>query len=107
LPGLVAFLGREGVSGRLLDAFALAVAPSGQEVIEEVADGLAASLGEARLGEEGRAAGMVPGDADGHGEGDPVGIDACLSCGLELQGAQCLVNGEEREQFLADQLGRL
>ena len=104
---MVAFLGREGVPGRLLDALALAVAPPGEEVVEEIADGLAARLGVVCPGGVDRAAGVVAGDADGHGEGDPVGVDAFLSCGLELQGAKCLVNGEEREQFLADQLGRL
>src|SRR5712691_280780 len=72
LPGLVAFLGREGVPGRFLDPFALAVTSLGQEIVEEVADGLAACLGEARLGEGGRVAGVVAGDAEGHGEGDPV-----------------------------------
>jgi hypothetical protein len=50
---------------------------------------------------------VVAGDADGHGERDPVGVEACLPGGLEFQGAQGLVDGGEREQFLADQLGRL
>ena len=48
---------------------------------------------------------MVAGDTDGHGEGDPVGIDARLPCGLGFQCAQCLVDGQEGEQFLADEVG--
>jgi len=48
---------------------------------------------------------VVAGDADGHGEGDPVGVDAGLPCGFGFQGAERLVDGEEGEQFLAGQLG--
>jgi transposase len=49
---------------------------------------------------------VVAGDADGDGEGDPVGVDACLPGGLGFQGAERLIDGEEREQLLADQLRR-
>ncbi len=34
-----------------------------------------------------------------------VRVESGVPGGLGLQGAQCLVDGEEREHFLADQLG--
>ena len=40
------------------------------------------------------------------GEGDPVGAGARVPGGLGFQGAERLAGGEEREQFLADQLRR-
>jgi hypothetical protein len=48
---------------------------------------------------------VIAGDTDGHGEGDPVGVDARVSCGLGFQCAQRLVDGQEGEQFLADEVG--
>ena len=49
-------------------------------------------------------AGVVAGDADGHGEGDPVWVDPGSAGRFGFEGAQGLVDGEEREEFLADQL---
>jgi len=63
------------------DAFVLAVAAAGQEVAQEVADGLASCQVQAVRGDDGVAGGVVAGDADGHGEGDPVGVDAGLPGG--------------------------
>jgi hypothetical protein len=68
LPGRRAwprFLAGEGVLRRFLDALALPVPPPGQEIVEDVADGLAACPGQARAGEPG----VVAGDANGDGEG--------------------------------------
>ena len=83
----------------------MAVSSAGQGVAEEVGDGLAQCQFQAVRGDDGVAGGVVAGDADGHGEGDPVGVDAGLPRGLGFQGAERLVDGEEREQFLADQFG--
>ena len=81
------------------------VPAAGQEVAEEVADGLAAGQVQAARGEDGVAGGVVAGDPDCHGEGDPVGVEAGVPCGVGFQGAQRLVDGEECEQFLAGQFG--
>jgi hypothetical protein len=98
------FPGREGVPGRLLDSLALPVAAPGQQVGEDVEDRVVARLVLAG-GPDGR--GVVAGDADGHGEGDPVRIDVRLPGGLRFQRAQCLVDGQEGEEFLADEVRSL
>ena|ERR1039457_7194525 len=72
---LAAFLSGEGVLRGFLDVLALPVSPPGQEIAEDVADGLAACPGEAWSDEAGRGAGVVAGDADGHREGDAVRVD--------------------------------
>jgi len=102
----VAFLSGEGILWRFLDAFALPAAPWGQEIVEDVPDGLAACPGGARRCDAGLAAGVVAGDADGHGEGDPVRVDPGGAGRFGPERAQCLVDGEEREEFLVDQFGR-
>ena len=83
----------------------MAVAAAGQEVADEVANRLAPCQVQAARGDDGVAGGVVAGDADGHGEGDTVWVDAGLPCGFGFQGAYRLVDGEEREQFLAYQFG--
>ena len=50
------------------------------------------------------AGGMVTRDADGDGEGDPVRVDPGRAGRFGPQGAQRLVDDEERVEFLADQL---
>jgi hypothetical protein len=98
------FPGWEGVLGRLLDSLALPVAASGQQVGEDVEDRVVARLVLAGGPDGG---GVVAGDADGHGEGDPVRIDSRLPGGLRFQRAQCLVDGQEGEEFLADEVRSL
>ncbi|WP_156056390.1 hypothetical protein [Streptosporangium roseum] len=66
------FLGRAGVLGWLLDALALTVATTWKQVVENVADGVAAGLG----GFCGCADGVVASDAVRHGEGNAVRVDA-------------------------------
>jgi hypothetical protein len=105
LPFLAPFQGREVVFGLFSDAFVVPVAAAGQDVGEQVADGLAACQVQAARGDDGVAGGVVAGDADGHGERDPVRVEAGLPGGVGFQGAERLVDGEECEQFLADQLG--
>ena len=83
LVGLVAFLGWEGVLRRFLDAVALPVSPPGQEVADDVLDGLASRQGEAC----GAGAGVISGDPDGHGEGDPVWVDPDGAGRFGLEGA--------------------
>ncbi len=56
--GLAAFSGREGILRRFLDALALPVPPPGQEIVEDVADGLAACPGQAKAGELARSRAM-------------------------------------------------
>ena len=81
------------------------VPAAGQDVGEEVADGLAAGQVQVVRGEDGVAGGVVAGDPDGYGEGDPVRVEAGVPGGFGFQGAQRLVDGEECEQFLAGQFG--
>jgi hypothetical protein len=94
---LSSFHGREVVFRLFPDAFVVAVSPAGQGVAEQVADGLAACQCQAVRGDDGLAGGMVAGEADGHREGDPVGVDAGLPRSFGFQGAERLVDGEERE----------
>ena len=61
--------------------------PSGEDVAEQVADGLTACQFQAARGDDGVAGGVVAGDADGHGEGDPVRVDTGLPGGFGFQGA--------------------
>jgi hypothetical protein len=65
----------------------LAVPPPRQDVGEEIADGLAACQVQAVRGDDGVTGGVVAGDADGHREGDPVGVDAGLLRGFGFQSA--------------------
>ena len=87
-PSLLSlFDGREVVFRVFPGAFVVAVPAAGQGVAEEVADGLAACQFQAVRGDDGLAGGMVAGDADGHREGNPVGVDAGLPRGFGFQGA--------------------
>lgn len=47
---------------------------------------------------------VVTGDADGHGEGDPVWVDAGCPRSVGSQRAQCLVDDQVGVQFLARQV---
>jgi hypothetical protein len=69
------------------DAFVVPVPAAGQDVAEEIDDGLAACQFQAARSDDGMAGGVVAGDADGHGERDPVGVDAGLPGGFGFQGA--------------------
>jgi hypothetical protein len=80
--------------GWFLDALPLRVSPPGQEVAEDVVDGLAAWPAEACVSHADLLAGLVAGDADGHGEGDPVRVDPGGAGRFGLEGAQCLVGGD-------------
>lgn len=82
-------------------------APGWKESGQELGHGLAACG--AQRGRVGRGLGGdgQPGEPHGDGEGDPVGIDPAVFCGVRLRCAQCLVDGEEGVNLLADQLGRL
>jgi hypothetical protein len=84
---LSSFHGREVVLRLFPDAFVLPVPPARQDVGEEIADGLAACQVQAARGDDGVAGGVVAGDADGHREGDPVGVDAGLLRGFGFQSA--------------------
>jgi hypothetical protein len=101
--GLVSLFAGEGVLRWFLGALALPVPPPGQEIVEDVTDGLAACPGEGERGDAGLAGGMR--DADGDGEGDPVRVNPGRAGRFGPQGAQGLVDGEEREQFLATSSG--
>jgi hypothetical protein len=65
----------------------LPVPPARQDVREEIADGLAACQCQAARGDDGVAGGVVAGDPDGHGEGDPVSVDSGLPGSFGFQRA--------------------
>jgi hypothetical protein len=64
---------------------------AGQEIVEDVTDGLATCPGEGDSGDAGPAGGMVTRDADGDGERDPVRVDPGRAGRFGPQGAQSLV----------------